>query len=269
MTIKGIDVSNYQSETYSTSGFDFVFVKATEGVSYVNPKYLAQLKNGRDHGLVVGHYLYVNGNHTMRDQVDYFLSKAQIREGELLALDWEEAAVSSAEKDEALKYLKSKKPGNKVLLYCSSSYWKSRDVSSFCQDGLWIAEYNGKDAPSITHPWVFWQYTSSPIDTSRSHFASRDELKKWAGYPVPKPVYAPFPGAAYFKIGRTSKLISAMGRRIVAEGYKGYRFGPGPVFTKADKAAYAWWQKKLGYTGSAADGIPGKTSWDRLRVPKV
>lgn len=86
--------------------------------------------------------------------------------------------------------------------------------------------------------------------------------------PKPTPIYAPFPGAGYFRIGRTSKLITAMGKRLVAEGYKGYKMGPGPTFTAADKKAYAWWQRKLGYTGSAADGVPGPASWKKLKVPK-
>ena len=34
MTVHGIDVASYQSGDYSTSGLDFVFVKATEGSSY-------------------------------------------------------------------------------------------------------------------------------------------------------------------------------------------------------------------------------------------
>lgn len=86
--------------------------------------------------------------------------------------------------------------------------------------------------------------------------------------PKPKPVYAPFPGAAFFRLGRKSSIVTAMGKRLVAEGYKGYKEGPGPTFTQADKKAYAWWQKKLGYSGADADGVPGKTSWDKLRVPK-
>lgn len=86
--------------------------------------------------------------------------------------------------------------------------------------------------------------------------------------PKPKPIYAPFPGAGFFTVGRNSPLITAMGKRLVAEGYKGYKVGPGPKFTAADKAAYAWFQKKLGYTGKDADGIPGSTSWAKLKVPK-
>lgn len=84
----------------------------------------------------------------------------------------------------------------------------------------------------------------------------------------PKPVYAPFPGAAFFKTGRNHPLITAMGKRLVSEGYKGYKVGPGPKWSDADKKAYAWFQRKLGYSGSDADGVPGATSWAKLKVPK-
>ncbi|MEU0245165.1 peptidoglycan-binding protein [Streptomyces sp. NPDC006235] len=85
----------------------------------------------------------------------------------------------------------------------------------------------------------------------------------------PQPVaLAPFPGTAWFKYEPRSPLITAMGRRLVAEGYRGYKQGPGPKWTEADRAAYAWWQRKLGYSGSDADGWPGASSWAKLRVPK-
>ncbi|MFF3363598.1 peptidoglycan-binding protein [Streptomyces misionensis] len=84
-----------------------------------------------------------------------------------------------------------------------------------------------------------------------------------------KPEYAPFPGAGFFHVGRKSALITAMGRRLVAKGCGQYEKGPGPEWTEADRKSYAAWQHKLGYSGSAADGIPGKASWDKLQVPNV
>lgn len=87
--------------------------------------------------------------------------------------------------------------------------------------------------------------------------------------PKPQPIYAPFPGTGFFRLGKKHPLVTAMGKRLVAEGYKGYADGPGPTFTRADIKAYAWWQRKLKYSGSAADGYPGKSSWDKLKVPKV
>jgi LysM repeat protein len=78
----------------------------------------------------------------------------------------------------------------------------------------------------------------------------------------------PFPGAAFFHGGRYSSVITAMGRRLVAEGCGRYSNGPGPNWTNSDRNSYAAWQRKLGYTGSAADGVPGAASWAKLRVPK-
>ncbi|MEU6703560.1 peptidoglycan-binding protein [Streptomyces wuyuanensis] len=89
--------------------------------------------------------------------------------------------------------------------------------------------------------------------------------------PPPKPpaAHEPFPGAAFFTTGRRSPVITAMGRRLVAEGCGRYEVGPGPEWTEADRKSYAAWQRKLGYSGSDADGVPGKSSWDRLKVPNV
>lgn len=87
--------------------------------------------------------------------------------------------------------------------------------------------------------------------------------------PPPKPTYEPFPGAAFFKVGRNSAVITAMGKRLVSEGCGRYTVGPGPAWSEADRKSYAAWQRKLGYTGGDADGVPGKSSWDRLKVPNV
>lgn len=87
--------------------------------------------------------------------------------------------------------------------------------------------------------------------------------------PNPSPVYAPFPGATFFRLGKKHPIITAMGKRLVAEGYRGYAQGPGPEFTRADIKAYSWWQRKLGYSGAAADGYPGEASWKALKVPKA
>ncbi|TXS55239.1 peptidoglycan-binding protein [Streptomyces sp. t39] len=106
--------------------------------------------------------------------------------------------------------------------------------------------------------------------------AMRDRIRQRlggtpAGAPAPAapPRYEPFPGAAFFAAGRRSAVVTAMGKRLVAEGCGRYQVGPGPSWSEADRRSYAAWQRKLGYSGSDADGIPGKTSWDKLKVPNV
>ncbi|KPI09944.1 CHAP domain containing protein [Actinobacteria bacterium OV450] len=84
----------------------------------------------------------------------------------------------------------------------------------------------------------------------------------------PGKTYTPFPGAAFFTRCRKSPIIARMHARLMAVGCNKYVtqtkkdvWGPG------DEASYAAWQRKMGFSGDDADGIPGKTSWDALKVP--
>lgn len=86
--------------------------------------------------------------------------------------------------------------------------------------------------------------------------------------PKPRPVYAPFPGNGYFKVGRVSKLVTELGKALERAGWKGYKFGPGPAWTSTDRKAVQWFQKKQGWSGSDADGYPGPTTWRLLKVNK-
>jgi hypothetical protein len=80
--------------------------------------------------------------------------------------------------------------------------------------------------------------------------------------------YATFPGAGFFTAGRRSPVIAAMHKRLIAVGCNHYQSSANSdVWGSGDVASYAAWQRHLGYTGSAADGVPGKTSWDKLHVP--
>ncbi|MFE1297188.1 glycoside hydrolase family 25 protein [Streptomyces sp. NPDC057413] len=181
--LRGIDVSAYQSSTYGTDGLSFVFVKATEGRSYVNPKLAAQTKHGRDAGLVVGFYHFLwPGNLTA--QAEYFLSKAPDRPGDLLAVDWETTGegthASNAEKDRFLRTLKQMRPHNRVLLYCNRHFWLNVDTTSYAGDGLWIADYVTAGKPRIKASWRFHQYTDDPHDLDVARFADRAALRDWA-----------------------------------------------------------------------------------------
>ncbi|MFD7224841.1 peptidoglycan-binding protein [Streptomyces sp. NPDC059892] len=107
------------------------------------------------------------------------------------------------------------------------------------------------------------------MDAMRARVAERLAAAKPKPTPKPPATFEPFPGAAFFAAGRRSAVITAMGKRLVAAGCGRYAVGPGPEWSEADRKSYAAWQRKLGYSGSDADGIPGKTSWDRLKVPNV
>jgi GH25 family lysozyme M1 (1,4-beta-N-acetylmuramidase) len=181
----GVDVSSYQSATYDTRGLAFVFVKATEGTSYVNPLYGAQTAHGRAAGLVVGHYHYLHPG-SVQAQADAFLAHADVRTGEVIALDWEASGSTQSDRDAWIRYVKGKRPANRVVLYCNTDFWLHVDTESYAGDGLWIADPNHPAGqPGVTHTWVFHQYSSANgVDHNVANFASTVALKEWAGTPA-------------------------------------------------------------------------------------
>jgi len=87
---------------------------------------------------------------------------------------------------------------------------------------------------------------------------------------VSAPTYAAFPGAKWFVLGRHSPLIARMHSRLVAVGCDHYTSDTNKdMLGSGDVASYEAWQRKCGLTGSAAKWPPGKTSWDKLKVPAV
>lgn len=94
-----------------------------------------------------------------------------------------------------------------------------------------------------------------------------------ANVPPPKP---PTPTevrldpASYF-IGARGEHVTWLGKRLVAHGFGGfYRNGPGPTFTLTDRLSVIAFQRAQGWTGGAADGLPGTETLKRLaaRVAK-
>jgi hypothetical protein len=191
--ITGVDVSSYQdANTYPIAGMSFAIVKATESTTYLNPKYAAQLAHARTNGLVVGHYHFATGTNSA-EQVAYFAAHADVRPGELIALDWEESSVTSAARDAWLSAAKAHYPHNRVILYCNVDYWLTRDVTHSDADGLWIADYSHPAGhPNITQAWKFHQYSSSGgIDHSVADFTSLAALVAWCLDIAPKPAPTP------------------------------------------------------------------------------
>jgi GH25 family lysozyme M1 (1,4-beta-N-acetylmuramidase) len=189
--IHGIDVSAYQSATYSTSGLDFVFTKVTEGLSYVNPRWVAQRDRAKAAGLVWGAYHYPHMGNDPRAEADYFLKQVNWKPGDIIVLDWEgyDAAnkgVSKAQqiayRDAWLKYVKSKMPGHRVGMYCNTDYWLHVDKTSNCGDFLWIATAGAAAGqPGIKAKWTFHQYsTAGGIDHDVAAFPNRAALAAWA-----------------------------------------------------------------------------------------
>ncbi len=66
----------------------------------------------------------------------------------------------------------------------------------------------------------------------------------------------------YIGPGKKSPAIARIKRRLKRRGY--FTGAITKTWTKETREAYAKFQRNLGYSGSDADGIPGKTSLERL-----
>jgi GH25 family lysozyme M1 (1,4-beta-N-acetylmuramidase) len=155
---------------------------------------------------------------------------------------------------------------------------------------LWYPAYPGTrvdtvaEARAATKPepsgWtpVLWQFTDGPLDTSLA-YKSAAELRAWVAGTTTV-TYEPYPGSAFFMkgttpaLGKTSKVFTAMGKRLVAVGCGRYHIGPGPTLGQADIDSYQAWQRlynanhKKGWSGTSLLWPPGRETWDALKIPK-
>ncbi|MFF5143653.1 peptidoglycan-binding protein [Streptomyces sp. NPDC013157] len=74
-----------------------------------------------------------------------------------------------------------------------------------------------------------------------------------------------YPGAAYFGPGAHNKYVTLLGQLLIARGAGGYYAkGPGPAWGPSDQRATQAFQRAQGWTGAAADGLPGPGTWELL-----
>lgn len=189
MGVFGQDWSSYQGSYPSAAGLAFVFIKVTEGESYVNPYWQSQQGDALKAGAAVGKYHYPHMHNAVPGEVNYFAANAQIQPGQMIVLDWEgydtnNAGVSNAEKlsykEQFLQQMKAKFPHNPVGLYCNTDYWYNVDTTGHAGDFLWIATAGvPAGQPGIKAPWKFHQYSADPVDKDYGNFTSVADLKSW------------------------------------------------------------------------------------------
>lgn len=155
--ILGNDIASFQGDVnYDVykSNSNFVIFKATEGAGFKDPKFSRNQTEARRVGLPLGYYHFARTdlNNTPESEAIWFLNTietaGQIKEGEVLVLDWECANQKQADVDwckKWLDYVASRTNGTKPLIYLNQSQvqkfnWKVVIDAGY---GLWIAAYTG------------------------------------------------------------------------------------------------------------------------------
>lgn len=162
----GIDVSNHQGQidwqAVNAAGYQFTFIKASEGTTFRDPFFPANWQQARAAGLYTGAYHYgrpdVNGP---EEEAGFFVSRVEqvgIREGDLLALDLEEGSGYLG--DWAYRFLTRVETlvGFKPLLYTSPGFINAHGVGQpdgIEEFGLWLASWGVPTPPQAPPRWDY------------------------------------------------------------------------------------------------------------------
>ena len=154
------------------AGYEFCFLKVTQGTGYLDPTYKARKKLVRDAGMLLGAYHFADVTDPIKE-ADWFLKNVvELQAGEIVILDYETHKLADPA-TWALAWCKrvEEKLGFRPMLYTYHEFLKKCDWTkvSSANYGLWAARYglqqqnpNNLFRPA-TGSWDFfaiWQYCS-------------------------------------------------------------------------------------------------------------
>ena len=179
--LEGIDVSHLQTTvdwpSVARAGKAFVFVKATQGATEVDPRFTANWEGARAAGLRRGAYHYFQPGDDPSAQAAHFLRTVVLADGDLPpVLDIETALEGAAGSVEASQQLVrdvsvwltrvSAATKRSTILYTSPGFWNSLPTTSAETWGkfpLWVSEYGVPSPRQVRgwQTWTFWQYSQA------------------------------------------------------------------------------------------------------------
>ena len=191
---EGIDVSHWQGyidySQVKNDGIDIVYIKASEGRTYIDPYFETNYKNAKANHLKVGFYHFLTATTVAgaRAQANFFASVIEGKEVDCkLAMDYEEFyEVGTNQINEiAVAFIETLKQitGKDVIIYSNLNnlnHTFGDDVAN--QGKLWIAYYGNPDnLNGVNASWDTYigiQYTSSGRVPGVNGDVDRDRFSK-------------------------------------------------------------------------------------------
>ena len=169
---QGIDVSGYQGdidyEKVKKDGIEIVYIKSSEGFSYVDSHFERNYSKAKENGLKIGFYHYVTARteDEARRQASFFVSTISKKVVDCkLAMDFESFGSLSKEQInkiglafiQKVEELSKKKAVVYSNAYAASNTWEG-EITKY---PLWIAQYevNKPQNNGTWKTWAGWQYT--------------------------------------------------------------------------------------------------------------
>lgn len=171
--IKGIDVSHHQGEIdwkkvmKAQPKLAFVYVKCTEGKSYVDPKFRVNAEGAAAVGYKVGAYHYFRMTSSAHEQFDNFKKQMDAVHIDLIPMVDVERDDGKPRKElqdslQVLLDLLEKAYGKRPMIYGTNRSYNEFCAPEFNYYPLYIGRY-GKNKPIVKGPshYTIWQYSDT------------------------------------------------------------------------------------------------------------
>ena len=204
--VHGIDVSHHQGNidwkvlhdkgTINGQPVSFVFIKATEGDSYVDPMFVRNFSAAHEQGIMCGAYHFFRPSVSAEKQAEHFIRHVQLQAGDLPPVLDVEVPPFAIDADTLRKAVVTwmervgKHYGVTPILYTYHYYQREYlDHVDLARFPLWIARY-ATENPRRNRPWVFWQHSDKgQVEGVKGNVdlnifnGSADELQRFAVTP--------------------------------------------------------------------------------------
>ena len=164
----GIDVSKHQGdinweELKKNPKVKYVYIKATEGSDYIDPRYKQNIREARRAGFKVGSYHFLTNRSSAKSQFINFAKTANRDEQDIIPIIDVEVCKqwTSQQLRDSLKVfadLLEDYYGCKPMIYTSEKFFTKHLGRAFAEYPLFIAKYNTVQ-PNVGYKWILWQFS--------------------------------------------------------------------------------------------------------------
>ena len=172
--VRGIDVSSYQGEidweTLSEQNISFVFIKATEGSSFVDEKFYYNYEEAQKTDFAVGAYHFFSYDSEGKTQAQLFINTVKPFEGMLPPVidlefygDKEKNPPDRkyvGEQLQTMLHILEEHYKLKPIIYATEKSYELYLSGDYEKYDIWIRNVISRPKLSDNRQWTFWQYTN-------------------------------------------------------------------------------------------------------------
>ncbi len=172
--VRGVDVSTYQGvidwEALADQRIDFAFIKATEGSSFVDPKFHTNYENAQKTELRIGAYHFFSFDSAGKTQAENFINNVEKIDNMLppvidlefygdKAKDPPKAEDVKRELDVLIEML-TEHYGMKPIIYATAESYDLYLANDYLDIDIWFRNVITKAKLSDGRKWTFWQFSN-------------------------------------------------------------------------------------------------------------